>query len=503
MTDTPNEHPEQTSAAMTGSETAASSTNGDPSPSVPPAGESENAHVDRPKDDQAPAEQKTDVQAGMIRRGQVTEVTAEHVTLNLGDSKQGSIPIIEFAGHPTPKPGDEVSVIVEKDDPATGEIILSKRHADEVLFWHSVQPGELLEGVVTGMNKGGLDIDIGGARAFLPSSQVDTRPTKDISVLIGEHIKCVVTQVDRTTQDLVVSRKKVLEKERKQKRKQLIESLVEGETRKGKVSNITDYGAFVDLGGVDGLVHITDLSWARLKHPSQVVASGQELEVKILKVDRQKGKVSLGYKQLTPDPWESVATRYPVDSHIKGRIARLADFGAFIELEQGVDALLPTSEMSWSHRIHHPSEVVKVGDEIEAVVLKVEAEKHRISLGLKQLTPDPWSTVETSFPVDQKFKGKVSKLAEFGAFVELTPGLEGLIHISELADRRVNAVSDIVKEGQEVEVRVIKIDTKAQRISLSMRPPRQETPGKTERASAKSGKRKKPLRGGLSSHFDW
>ncbi|NLX21769.1 MAG: S1 RNA-binding domain-containing protein [Phycisphaerae bacterium] len=445
------------------------------------------------------------MQEGSIQRAKVVEVRPDGVLFNLGDRFHGSVPLIEFAGHPTPKPGDEISVITERFYPETGEVVLSKRHADEELFWQSVQPGDLLEGVVTGMNKGGLDIDIGGARAFLPASQVDLRRIKDISVLIGEHVQCVVAQVDRTTKDLIVSRRKAMEREREQERRKLLQNLTEGEVCTGRVSNITDYGAFVTVNGVDGLVHITDLSWGRVKHPAEVVQVGQEVSVRILKVDQEKGKVSLSIRQATPDPWETVESKYPVGSRITARIARLADFGAFVQLEPGVDALLPLSEMSWSHRVNNPADIVKVGDELELAILKVEPAKQRISVGLKQTTEDPWTTVDARFPVNEIVKGKVSKIMDFGCFVEIAPGMEGLVHISELSLRRVNAVSDVVKEGQEVDVRILKIDKEAQRISLSMRPApklRLDEQVDSGRAKAKTA-RKKPLRGGLTSHFDW
>jgi len=484
-------------------------------PNNPTAAEAEPATTSAPEAEPASdtdnaeptVEAEPEIKEGGIQRAKVLQVTADEVLLDLGGQAQGAVPFIEFAGHPTPKPDDEVSVIVEKFDPVAGVLVLSRRHADEVLFWQSVQRGDLLEGVVTGMNKGGLDIDIGGAKAFLPASQVDVHRMKDISILIGEHVQCMVTQVDRTTQDLVVSRRKVIEKQRRDKRQEALSSLVEGEIRKGKVSNLTDYGAFVDLGGVDGLIHITDMSWSRIKHPSDVVKMGQEIDVRVLNIDRKKGKVSLGLKQTKPNPWDTAETRYPVGSKVRGRVVRVVDFGAFLELEEDIDALLPISEMSWSHHIGRPSELVKVGDEPEVVVLKVEPDRQRISVGLKQTQENPWSTVQSRFPVNESVKGKVSKVADFGAFVELAPGVEGLMHISELSDHRVEAVSDVVQEGQEVQVRVLKVDPVAQRISLSMRPPPpagSAAHAQAEEAKARAKrKRKKPLRGGLSSHFDW
>jgi len=441
-----------------------------------------------------------------IKVGKVTRLSAEHVFLQLPDGTEGFVPLTEFVNQPVPIQGDEVPVIVERTDPETNLLILSKRQADELTFWESVRPGDTLEGVVTGMNKGGLDIDLGGATAFLPASQVDIHRMRDISLLIGEHVRCVVTQVDRTTHDLVVSRRKFIEKERKAKRAELLNSLTEGETRAGTVSKLTDFGAFVDLGGTEGLIHITDMSWSRVRHPKHILQEGQEIEVAILKVDRKDGKVSLGLKQTQPDPWEGIETRYPIDSRVKSRVIRLADFGAFIKLEEGVEALLPVSEMSWTHRVNHPSELIQVGDECELIVLKVDADRRRISLGLKQLQENPWSSAESRFPTNSKIQGKVARIVDFGAFVELAPGIEGLVHISELSDKRIRAVGDVLKEGQEVEVRVLKVDTEAQRVSLSMKPASRDTrtsdDGRPDAKTEKKG-RKRPLRGGLSSHFEW
>ncbi|HOA73842.1 MAG TPA: S1 RNA-binding domain-containing protein [Phycisphaerae bacterium] len=438
----------------------------------------------------------------VVTTGKVQRVTASEILIEVEGGKQGAVPIEEFLGQPLPRPGDEVGVIIVRDETETGGgLVLSKRQADEASFWDSVKPGDIIEGVVTGMNKGGLDIDIGGARAFLPASQVDVRRIKDISVLIGEHVRCVVTQVDPTTRDLIVSRRKVIDKERREKRAEALNALVEGELRKGTVSSITEFGAFVDVGGVEGLLHVTDMTWGRVRNPNELVQPGQELEVRVLKVDRNTGKVSLGLKQAKPDPWADVETKYPAGSRVKGRILRFADFGAFVELEDGVEALLPISEMSWSKRINHPSEVLELGREIETVVLRADASKRRISLGLKQMEENPWDVVERQCPVNSTVKGKVSKIMEFGAFVELVPGVEGLVHISELSERRVRSVSDVVKEGQEVEVRVLKIDRNAQRISLSMKPAPKEEPPKPEEKP--KPKKKRPLRGGLSSHFEW
>lgn len=469
-------------------------------------GELSNDDVERmaanaPQDEMRPEPDK-------IQEGTVVRVTAEEVFLDLGGKSQGAIPLIEFAGQPLPIEGDKIAVIVEREDRQSGLLVLSKRQADEMTFWEQVKPGDIIEGVVTGMNKGGLDIDIGGARAFMPTSQVDSRRLHDISVLIGQHIKAVVSQVDRATHDLIISRRKYLDKEKKEQKKALLEAIKEGDVRTGEVSNLTEFGAFIDLGGADGLLHITDMSWGHVKHPSEIVQVGQQVEVQVLRINQETGKISLGLKQIKPNPWDGIENKYPEHTRINGKIARITDFGAFIELEEGVDALLPISEMSWSKRIGHPSEVVKTGDEVEVEILKVDPIKKRISVGLKQTEENPWSSVDTRFPVDMTLKGKVSKLTDFGAFVELVPGVEGLIHISELSDRRVKSVGEVVQENQEVEVRVIKVDKENQRISLSMKPKTSPTEHSHRDAGQDAGrdkprKRKKQLRGGLSSHFEW
>jgi len=449
-----------------------------------------------------PAETEKDqtFAAGTAHKGKVLRITADEVIVDLDGRKQGKLPIAEFEKQPLPGENHEIMVLIEKADDTADMLVLSVHGAEERAFWKAVKPGDQLDGVVTGMNKGGLDVDIGGARAFLPASHVDAKRMRDISQLIGEHISCIVTQVDRATHDLIVSRRKYLEKDRKNRRKNLLNELIEGQKRTGKVTNVTDYGAFVDLGGVDGLIHITDMSWSHIKHPTEALQQGQEIEVCVLKVDREKNKVSLGLKQAQPDPWESVAEKYAKGTRVKGKILRLADFGAFVELEKGIEALLPLAEMSWSKRPAKADDIVKVGDEIEVEVLRADKKRRRISISLKQTQGNPWADIEKTFPVKEKFKGLVTKIMDFGAFVELAPGIEGLIHISELSTRRVKTVGDVVKEGQEVEVRVLKIDKANQRISLSMKPPDESYAADDAKAKKK---RKRPLRGGLASHFDW
>lgn len=458
----------------------------------------------------------------------VLRVTASEVHVVLPDSRHGTVPLIEFAGGPLPVEGDAVSVIVEEDGPCG--LVLSKRHADALTFWQQVAPGDELEGVVTGMNKGGLDIDIGGARAFLPASQVDVVRMKDISLLIGQHVRCVVTQVDRTTRDLVVSRKLHLERELARQRRSALERLAEGDIVAGTVTHLTSYGAFIDVGGVDGLLHMTDIAWGRVRDPREVLHVGQPLRVRILKINRETGRLCLGLKQLSPDPWDGIEQRYPPGRRVTARVARLTDFGAFVELEEGVDALLPIGELSWSRHVSHPGQIVQIGQTVEVAVLTADPSRKRISVSLKQTQANPWETAAERFPVGSRVTGRVTRIAAFGAFVEIAPGLEGLVHVSELSDRRVARVEDAVTEGQEVTARVLRVDASQQRISLSLRPEPQPQPpaaslggltgsratgaGRASRAagaktgsaaSPASGKkgRKRPLRGGLSSHFEW
>ncbi|GMV96548.1 MAG: hypothetical protein AMXMBFR83_09130 [Phycisphaerae bacterium] len=468
-----------------------------PEPAAGTAPPAEAASASAPPAQAGPSEQ--------IHAGKIVRVTAEEVFVVIDTGQQGYVPLIEFAAQPLPHVGDDISVLIERSEDKTGLLKLSKRQADEFTFWQSVQPGDVLEGVITGMNKGGLDVDIGGARAFLPASQVDMRRIHDISTFIGEHVRCVVTQVDRATQDLVVSRRRLQEIEKQEQRKAAVEAIQEGEIRTGRVSNVTEFGAFVSLGGVDALLHMSDMSWGRVRPPAEVVRKGDEITVKVLKVDRAAGKVSVGLKQARPNPWDNITERYQEGARVKGKVLRFADFGAFLELEDAVEALLPISEMSWTQRIGHPADLLKEGEEREVVVLKVDPARRRISVGLRQTEPNPWDTLEQQFPINATVKGKVTKIMEYGAFVELLPGIEGLVHISALSDRRVRAVGDVVKEGQEVEVRVLKIDRGAQRVSLSMKPqeaprrPAGDAPGK----ESKPAKKPRPARGGLSSHFDW
>lgn len=436
--------------------------------------------------------------------GTVASLTDDEVLLEFGPKVQGILPRSQFGKKEVIEVGRRIDVVVEGFDKSSGMLTVNRRGAAIRASWTNLSVGAVVQGKVTGMNKGGLEVDLNGIRAFMPASQTDTSPMKDISVLLGENVKCEVVELDRRNKNVLVSRRKILEKEAAEKRAQLKEELEVGQTRKGIVGNITDYGAFVDIGGMDGLLHIRDLSWGSVEKVSDILEPGQEIEVRILKIDTQRDRISLGLKQCLPDPWKNVEDKYPVESAQKVRVVRLADFGAFAELESGVDGLIPISEMGWT-RINRTSDVVTVGDLVDVVVIRVEAGKRRIALSMKQAQDDPWAGVHESFEPNSIVKGRVTRLADFGAFVELVPGVEALIHISELSESRVRTCADVVQVGQEIEAKVLGVEQENRRISLSIKAltaRSQETTVTAEPAKTPK-KRKKPLRGGLSSHFDW
>ncbi len=448
----------------------------------------------------APPEPQS-AEPGALVRGRVANVASRDVLVDLGGKMLGVIPRGEFAT--APALGDEVEALVEGADARGGLLNLSRKKAAAAALWRDVAVGRVYEGPVTGMNKGGLEVDLGGVRAFIPSSQVDTHFMRDISELIGRPVRVEVTKVDRAQQNLVVSRRIVLEREAKEQREKILGEMKVGDVLRGRVRNLAEYGAFVELTpGVDGLLHVSDMSWGRIDKPESVVSIGQEIDVQVLKVNRETGKVSLGLKQVLGDPWEKVAERYPPQMRLNARVARLANFGAFVSLEEGVDGLIPLSEMSWAKRLRHPKEMLNEGDVVEVVVLSVETERKRITLGLKQLAANPWENVRERYPSEQFFPARVLRLAEFGAFVELESGLEGLLHISEISEERIRTVADKLAPEQEIQVRVLKIEPEQQRISLSMRPPPapKAAPSEMPRPAAPR-KRPAPKRGGLD--MDW
>jgi small subunit ribosomal protein S1 len=443
-----------------------------------------------------------------FRRGRIVSVDKDDAFVDFGGKSQGIVSLMQFMEQEPPKVGDEFDFHVERYDEREGLLILTRKGATSSnVNWETLEIGQIVEGTVTGMNKGGLEVDIKNMRAFMPAGQVDLYFQKDISTFIGQRIKAEVTQFDAHAKNLIISRRNILEREKEEARQKLMEELAEGQMRRGTIRSVTDFGAFVDLGGVDGLLHVSEMSFRRGRHPSEFVKVGDMVEVKVLKIDKATGKLSLSLKSAMADPWTGVETKYPVGAAITGRITRIPQegFGAFIEVEEGLEGLLPVSEISWQ-RIRHPSDVVKEGDTVRLVVLALDPAQRKLTFSLKQAGPDPWKEVKDRYALDMVVSGTVTRVVDFGAFVELEPGLEGLVHISELAANRVRASGDVVKPGQEVKVRVLEIDPEARRMSLSIRkaaeaPPQPiaatgtPAPGDT----SKKAKKRPPLKGGL----DW
>jgi small subunit ribosomal protein S1 len=413
---------------------------------------------------------------GEVVRGTVLQVSESEVIVDVGYKSEGIIALDEFrdeAGQLSIKVGDSVDVLLEKTEDRDGYVVLSKEKAEKMKVWDDVERAYQERRVVTGRViervKGGLAVDI-GVRAFLPGSQVDVRPVRNLDSLRGQELRMRVIKVNKKRGNIVLSRKAVLEEENAEKKRGTLETLEEGKVLMGTVKNITEYGAFVDLGGIDGLLHITDMSWGRINHPSEVLNVGDEIKVQVLKFDRETERVSLGYKQLKADPWSTATIRYPAASRVKGKVVSLTDYGAFVELEQGVEGLIHVSEMSWSKKVKHPSKILAVGQEVECQVLGIDQEAHRISLGLKQVESNPWEQLVEKYPVGSKIKGKVRNLTEFGAFVEVEEGIDGLIHISDLSwTKRVKHPSEVLKKGDVVEAVVLNIDAENQRLSLGLK----------------------------------
>jgi small subunit ribosomal protein S1 len=416
------------------------------------------------------------VAPGEIVRGRVLKVTGDEVVIDIGLKTEVSVPRGEFLtsdGQLAVGPGDSVDVWVEQYNELTGSVVVSRRKAAHRKVWeeieHAFQHQTSLSGRVVERIKGGLIVDI-GARAFLPASHADARPHANLDELLGQEIPCKVIKLNRKRNNVVVSRKLAIEEELNRRKSELLERLVEGAELVGKVKNLTDYGVFVDLGGMDGLLHITDLSWGRVGHPSEVVQVGQELKVKVLKHDRERGRVSLGLKQLTPDPWESVPASYHPGDRVTGRVVSLTDYGAFVELEPGVEGLIHISEMSWGKRLRHPSKILRQDERVEVGVLEVNLAKRRISLSLRATLPDPWADVATRFAVGQVVQGRVRNLTDFGAFVEVEEGVDGLIHLSNLSwTKNAKHPSEILKKGQKVEAVILALDPANRRLSLGLK----------------------------------
>ena len=412
---------------------------------------------------------------GEVLTGKVLKITSTDVIVDIGYKSEGMIPVKQFqdsSGQLTVAEGDSVDVYLEHAEDYEGHIVLSKEKAEKVKIWEDVEQayndGAVIEGRVIERIKGGLSVDI-GVRAFLPGSQVDVRPIKNLDSLRGQLIECRVIKLNRKRGNIVLSRKLVLEEGLTKKKSETLENLQENVVMPGVVKNITDYGVFVDLGGLDGLLHVTDLSWGRVNHPSEMFSVGDEISVKVLKFDREKERVSLGYKQLTADPWSLVADRYPIGSRVDGRVVNITDYGAFIELETGVEGLIHVSEMSWSKRVKHPSKVLEIGQAVEALVLNLDGESRRISLGLKQTEPDPWSTLAERYAIGSVITGRVRNLTDFGAFIEVEEGIDGLVHVSDISQKRIKHPSEILKKGDQVDAVILNIDVDSHRLSLGVR----------------------------------
>ena len=413
---------------------------------------------------------------GEVVRGVVLAITPSSVVVDVGYKSEGLIPLDEFKdekGEVGVKPGDTIDVLLEKTEDREGYVVLSKEKAEKMKVWDEIERAFQERRVVTGRViervKGGLAVDI-GVRAFLPGSQVDLRPVRNLDSLRGQELRMRVIKVNKKRGNIVLSRKAVLEEENAERKRETLETLEEGKIVVGTVKNITEYGAFVDLGGLDGLLHITDISWGRINHPSEVINVGDELRVQILKFDRASERVSLGLKQLKADPWTTVPIKYPVNARVRGKVVSLTDYGAFVELEEGVEGLIHVSEMSWSKKIKHPSKILVVSQEVECVVLGIDQEAHRISLGLKQIEANPWEQLAEKYPIGSRIQGKVRNLTEFGAFVEVEEGIDGLIHISDLSwTKRVKHPSEMLKKGDTVDAIVLSIDAENQRLSLGLK----------------------------------
>jgi small subunit ribosomal protein S1 len=437
-----------------------------------------------------------------LRPGLVTRVdlVRGEIFVHMGGKDQGIVPLEQY--DEAPPVGAQEMFVVERFDESEGIHVLARRGAISAAAWDTIQIGQVVEGLVNGMNKGGLEMQLGQLRAFLPAGQVDLVFHKDISVFIGQKLQVEVTQVDRRAKNVIVSRRRVLEREKEEAKKKLMAEIEVGQTRRGTVRSIADYGAFIDLGGADGLLHVSEMTHRRGVKPGDIVKVGDVVDVKIVRIDPDSGKLSLSLKATMPDPWVGADTKYAVGSEVTGRVTKVENFGAFIEIEEGIEGLLPISEMSWQ-RLRNAREIAKEGDTLRLVVIAMDPNAKKITFSLKQAAPDPWKDVPNTFPRGSVVEGKVLRTAEFGAFVEVERGVEGLVHISELSDQRVRQVSDVVKPGDTVQVRVLDVDADNRRLSLSIK--RSKEPAAPEpsaatasaTAAAQKKKRQRPLRGGL------
>jgi len=417
------------------------------------------------------------VREDKVLKGTVLKLTGTHVVVDIGAKSEGMLPlseVLDFEGKPKFQPGDEIDVMRDKGETEEGYINLSHQKAQKLRAWDEIEKAynekKPIRATVVERIKGGLTVDIMGASAFLPGSQADLRPARNLDAVKGKTLEVAIIKLNKKRGNIVVSRKQVLEGEQSEKRSKTLEHLEEGSILTGVVKNLTDYGAFVDLGGIDGLLHITDMSWGRLTHPRDLVNVGDQIQVKVLKFDKDKQRVSLGFKQLTPDPWLDAEHRYPVGAHVGGRVISVTDYGAFVELEQGIEGLVHVSEMTWSKRMKHPSKLVNVGDHVDCVVLNVHPQERRISLGMRQLAANPWDALHEKYPVGATVEGRVRNLTDFGAFIEIEDGIDGLVHVSNLSwTKRVKHPSEILKKGDRLKAVVLAIEPDKRRLSLGVK----------------------------------
>jgi len=414
-----------------------------------------------------------DYSVNTVLEGRVVNVTDDEVMIDVGYKSEGVVPKAEWPDPDSVKVGDRVEVLLEAVEDEAGIVQLSKRKADRIRAWERIttrcKEGDVVTGRVMRKIKGGLLLDI-GVPVFLPASQVDIRRPGEIADFIGRELTCKILKIDEGRRNIVVSRRQLIEGQRKIMHKRLFPKLVPGETRTGKVKNIVDFGAFVDLGGIDGLLHITDMSWGRISHPSEMVAIDDEIEVKILHVDQQKGKIALGLKQKTPSPWVNIEEKYPVGSVVRGEVVNLMSYGAFVKLEEGVEGLVHISEMSWTRRINHPSEVVAIGDVVDVVVLDIDTQKEQISLGMKQTEQNPWEAVKKNYPPGTRVVGRVRNLTSYGAFVEIEEGIDGLLHVNDMSwTRKVSHPSEVVNKGDTIETVVLEVSPEKRRVALGLK----------------------------------
>ena len=412
------------------------------------------------------------LEEGTITEGRVVALTKDKVVVDIGYKSEGVILGDQFSAEElqTLKVGDRLQVYIEECEDSDGNLVLSKEKADKMKIWEELETlykdEKSIEGKIISRIKGGMMVDI-GVKAFLPGSQIDLHPVRDLDGLVGKTFPLKIIKINHRRGNVVVSRRVLLEETRDKKRQTTLANLKEGQLIQGMVKNITDYGSFIDLGGIDGLLHITDMSWGRVGHPSELFTVGDKVEVTVLKYDRETGRISLGLKQKSADPWTNVAGKYPIGTRVRGRVVSLTDYGAFVELEPGVEGLVHVSEMSWTHEVRHPSRVVAVGDQVEAAVLNVDPASRKISLGMKQTAPNPWDMIESKYPIGTRIEGKVKSLTDFGAFIGLEEGIDGLIHISDMSwTKHIKHPSELFKKAQKVEAIVLRIDKEKERLSL-------------------------------------